>query len=896
MTDTNNTSNVSAPSTINSDTLSTQNISVDNRNNRNPIIPRAPLTPTVKNTGSISLVLPNIARPSTTPVNLQRSSGPSNNITIPIGLNNRSTTSPVNIPKPSPPTLPIESTSVQNVNISVANQLNTVNTQPTLEPIIKPSDVIPLHTRPASPRDRTEITINGLPINRDVIIPIQIDTIEPPSEIIRPSSPVVSINIPRSVTLPSLTPIESKSDTSLIINPAPPSVSLNNPSDLPMIPKQSTNISTRSNETSNSLSNNTGARQPIPISHPNNIDIRQSMPTSTSNNHIILPNNTIGNQSNNHPENQITAPSGRQTTPITQRNNDIRQPIPVSHPNNQPISHPNNQPISHPNNQPISHPNNQPVSHPNNQPVSHPNNQPISHPNAGGIRQPIPVSHPNNQPVSQPNAGGIRQPIPISHPNNQSVPHSNNQSVPHSNNQFGSHPNNQLGSHPNNQSVPHPNNQPGSHPNNQLGSHSNTSGIRQPIPISQSNNQLGSQSNNQLGSQSNNQPGSQSNNQLGSQSNNQPGSQSNNQPGSQSNNGGIRQPIPISQANNNGGIRQPIPIAQANNGGVRQPIPISQPNNSGGNYAQNGIDFKSPNNENIRQQVPDVRTQDIQPVPMDQQSPTQASILPPINVPNYSLMSQEEQAQHRSVFRTRFGLLRNAWPNYYIPDISDDVPLEQIHAQYDIYVRHIHISSNVDQYKVYLVIMWLIIELFCIKIGLNIGGYTMSQMKGMNKYERLLIVLGETNYRTAGPETHVQSTWSPEIQILFMALVNAVTFILIKMLSDYIDERMATTIIEGLSSYLSGSTPQPGQILFGGPSQQQPTQTYVSGPPPGGVPMPATTNGFGGLDVASLIGNFGSMFLRGQGPLAGNAPTPAPVTTSIPQAPTTPRYRPAYTE
>jgi len=284
--------------------------------------------------------------------------------------------------------------------------------------------------------------------------------------------------------------------------------------------------------------------------------------------------------------------------------------------------------------------------------------------------------------------------------------------------------------------------------------------------------------------------------------------------------------------------------------------------------------------------------------------PAQVTVLPPPNVPNYSAMSSEEQAQHRANFRTRFGILRNAWPNYHIPDVPDDLPLEQIHAQYDIYVRHIHISRDVDQYKVYLVIMWLLIELFCIKIGLNIGGYTVSQMRSMHKYERLLIELGETNYKTSGGEAGVQSSWPVEVRIFFMALVNAVTFIIIKMLAGYIGEGMANTIVDGLSSYLSGAPPQPGQVLFGGPTQSAPISSGVptpGGPPPGGPPLPQIGGPFGNVDMASLIGNLGSMFLRGQNPLAGNAPNAAappvvPVNSASQANPATPRFRPAYAD
>lgn len=268
------------------------------------------------------------------------------------------------------------------------------------------------------------------------------------------------------------------------------------------------------------------------------------------------------------------------------------------------------------------------------------------------------------------------------------------------------------------------------------------------------------------------------------------------------------------------------------------------------------------------------------------------AVLPPPNLPDYTSMSTELQAQHRADFRTKFGILRGAWPNYHIPDFSDSMSLAEIHAQYDIYVRHIHISQEVDQYKVYLVIMWLIIELFCTKIGLNIGGYTVAQMRSMNKYERLLIELGETSYKASGGPAAAQSSWSPEIRILFMALVNAVTFIIIKMLASYIGEGMATTIVDALSSYVSGTPPQPGTMLFGGPSQTPGASTAA--PPAGPSALPNIGGAFGGIDIASLIGNLGSTFLRGQNPVSAQAAQPS--TAGGFGTPTTPRYVPAYDE
>ena len=115
------------------------------------------------------------------------------------------------------------------------------------------------------------------------------------------------------------------------------------------------------------------------------------------------------------------------------------------------------------------------------------------------------------------------------------------------------------------------------------------------------------------------------------------------------------------------------------------------------------------------------------------------------------------------------------------------------------------------------------------------------------------------------------------------------------MLSSYIGEGMATNIVDGLTSYLSGSPPQAGQPLFGNSSSTIPS-SGGSGGPVGPSPLPQMSSPFGGLDMASIIGNLGSMFIRGQNtssqpmqPTQSAQPVNANVTM-------TPRFRPAYDE
>ena len=228
-------------------------------------------------------------------------------------------------------------------------------------------------------------------------------------------------------------------------------------------------------------------------------------------------------------------------------------------------------------------------------------------------------------------------------------------------------------------------------------------------------------------------------------------------------------------------------------------------------------------------------------------------------IPRYSEMTLEEQARHRATFTTRFGLLREKWKNYHIPDIKDNMSLEEIHEQYDVYVKNIHVHISKDKYKIYMVIMWLFIEFVCIKIGLNVSGYTMSQLKGMSKYDKLLIELGEKSNAAVNNEESVQ--WPVEMNIIYMALVNAVTFIIIRVLADYIGEGFANEIVNAMSSYLSETS----------------SESVATGI--------AEVEGKGSNDnMLSMIANMGNMFLNSQKAKAAPADTIAK----------SPKFKPVY--
>ena len=83
-------------------------------------------------------------------------------------------------------------------------------------------------------------------------------------------------------------------------------------------------------------------------------------------------------------------------------------------------------------------------------------------------------------------------------------------------------------------------------------------------------------------------------------------------------------------------------------------------------------------------------------------------------------MSPSEQARWHADFNVKFGLLRSAYSEFNIPFFDESVGLDIKHQHYERYLRQIHIDNSLGTYKVYLLILFGAIELFCIKIlGMN---------------------------------------------------------------------------------------------------------------------------------------------------------------------------------
>lgn len=217
--------------------------------------------------------------------------------------------------------------------------------------------------------------------------------------------------------------------------------------------------------------------------------------------------------------------------------------------------------------------------------------------------------------------------------------------------------------------------------------------------------------------------------------------------------------------------------------------------------------------------------------------------------PDYAKLTLEQEIYMRTQFRAKFGILRTSYPEWNIQDPDERMTLDQIHDVYEYYIRQIMVSKETGQYKVYLVIFFMFIEVIGVKLlKLNMSGYTMSQLRIMNRYDTLLAELGEKWLVSSG------SDWPVEARLLMMATFNAVIFIAVRYLCSWMGvDGLAETIQNFVDSMLNGpgqnnnNLGYPGQASNTGAPPKPPTPIIGKSDSGAGNPLDGITSAISGL-------------------------------------------------
>jgi hypothetical protein len=211
--------------------------------------------------------------------------------------------------------------------------------------------------------------------------------------------------------------------------------------------------------------------------------------------------------------------------------------------------------------------------------------------------------------------------------------------------------------------------------------------------------------------------------------------------------------------------------------------------------------------------------------------------------PNYNFMNDDEQRKWRQIFISKYMTIKQSYPNWNIPVPEESWSLDYTHDLYESLVKQIVISMNCNQYRAYLVIMFLGIEIFCIKVlGLDMSGYTLAQVESMNRYDQLLAELGE-KYYIQGP-----SSWPLEARLIIVAGVNAIFFLVVKYLCKWAGNDSFAPAIQSILNQLLGGGNVPTQNI---------DEAGLPSLPQNNIPK-ANTNS-GGFDIGSLLGTLGNL-------------------------------------
>lgn len=137
--------------------------------------------------------------------------------------------------------------------------------------------------------------------------------------------------------------------------------------------------------------------------------------------------------------------------------------------------------------------------------------------------------------------------------------------------------------------------------------------------------------------------------------------------------------------------------------------------------------------------------------------------------------SDEEDSKRELLFK--FEILRKSYPNTDIPTFSIHNDLATMNKQYQYIIRKVQLESNVDNYKSYLIGSFMFLEFVFGKVGFDMSGFSQQQMLQMNKYEKLLIELGEKSYLP-------KKSFPVEVRLLGLIVFNAVVFAFSKVIMD----------------------------------------------------------------------------------------------------------------
>ncbi len=154
----------------------------------------------------------------------------------------------------------------------------------------------------------------------------------------------------------------------------------------------------------------------------------------------------------------------------------------------------------------------------------------------------------------------------------------------------------------------------------------------------------------------------------------------------------------------------------------------------------------------------------------------------------YSQSEQEEEDMKREMIH-RFSILKKSYPRAEIPEFTVHSDYKTMLKQYEMTKRSLSLDSTVETYRTYLIGFFFVVEwLLGSVVGLDMQGYTSQQIASMDKYNALLIELGEEAYVPG------DKSWPAWMRILGLLAIQSGMFIVVKVIQKKTGANMLNMI------------------------------------------------------------------------------------------------------
>jgi hypothetical protein len=143
------------------------------------------------------------------------------------------------------------------------------------------------------------------------------------------------------------------------------------------------------------------------------------------------------------------------------------------------------------------------------------------------------------------------------------------------------------------------------------------------------------------------------------------------------------------------------------------------------------------------------------------------------------LSPEEREAKEKEEYIWRFRILKKQYRSRDIPEFTEHDDIITMKTTYERTLREIGLETNLENYRMYLIGSFMAIEFASTHwMGINLDGFYSQQMLMMDKYDRLLIELGEKSYTRWGSNLPV------EVRLLGFVILQAGLFYLGKIIAD----------------------------------------------------------------------------------------------------------------